>query len=750
MKQSKNRKTESENITVFTYTAPEAASAADELHEEGCDIPMQDGDFADGKNNSRQLDDMEQTAAPSDETPEESVFISCEPLLEQDLQEDAPRRDEVDRDALRRIFNEGETEGEAVIDSVNYSAEEDDSKSDNNDDFDIVDSIAEIIANKVFNGDDPLHNTNAAEEIDPQQRYEEQSFTAGFNVLAEYDFTAEESAPSKKSIYDEYDEISGKVITAREDAEKRAEAAARHGFPKAEVKDVPPRVTAPPVLSKLVLTADGDNPEVLKLREDDFAEEDPSEQTAAEREEAPEKKRTTRFDYEHLLIEVQEHMSNTHQSLFVSDSLSEGDIHLIRDFILRYLIVEDITVSGMGTKEELAEKLLQDMVGFSFVSKLLEDADEMGLEEIDINAWNDIELIFANGRRKHDERFISPQHALDVVRRMLQVSDTIIDEAKPMALGSLAKNIRITVLKTPVLDEDVGISASIRIVRSAKLSRQNLEHNTATGDMLDLLALAVRYGVGICVAGNTGSGKTSTVGWLLSTVPDQKRIYTIEEGSREFDLVRRDEKGNITNSVIHTLTKPSLNEDNNIDQESLLDYALRFHPDIICVGEMRSREAFAAQEAARTGHTVITTIHSKSAVGAYYRMTTLAKRAHDFSDDTLLRLMVEAFPLVIYQRQLEDSSRKITEIIEGERFENGQIIYRTLFRYIVDDNGVVDGQTVVNGHFEHSSAISWQLAQELLQNGANKNEVDRFFNVKTDTSGEKLLNIAMHNEVRTL
>ena len=38
----------------------------------------------------------------------------------------------------------------------------------------------------------------------------------------------------------------------------------------------------------------------------------------------------------------------------------------------------------------------------------------------------------------------------------------------------------------------------------------------------------------------------------------------------------------------------------------LLEFALTCNPDIVCVGEMKSAEAFAAQEAARTGHAVIT------------------------------------------------------------------------------------------------------------------------------------------------
>ena len=213
----------------------------------------------------------------------------------------------------------------------------------------------------------------------------------------------------------------------------------------------------------------------------------------------------------------------------------------------------------------------------------------------------------------------------------------------------------------------------------------------------------------------------------MSSLPDSKRIYTIEEGSREFDLIRRGKNGEVVNSVIHTLTKSSLDKTSEITQENLLDLALRFNPDVICVGEMRSREAFAAQEAARTGHTVITTIHSKTAAGAYMRMTTLAKRAYEFADDTLMKMMVEAFPLIVFQRQMEDSSRKITEIIEGEDYTNGVLKYRVLFRYIVDDNSSgSDGKVRVKGHFERGEFISEHLRNEFIQNGAPKVIADLF------------------------
>lgn len=78
------------------------------------------------------------------------------------------------------------------------------------------------------------------------------------------------------------------------------------------------------------------------------------------------------------------------------------------------------------------------------------------------------------------------------------------------------------------------------------------------------------------------------------------------------------------------------NERQRVDQIALLDMALRFNPDIIVVGEMRGPEANAAQEAARTGVAVVTTIHSMSCEATYRRMVSLCKRAVDMSDETLM------------------------------------------------------------------------------------------------------------------
>ncbi len=394
----------------------------------------------------------------------------------------------------------------------------------------------------------------------------------------------------------------------------------------------------------------------------------------------------------------------------------------MKRYITKYIQDRRIAVNGMSG-EMLVDALYTEMAEYGVLTKYIFGS---GIEEIDVNSWRDIEVQYSDGRTvKLDARFDSPEHALSVIRRMLHVSGMVLDNASPIVLGHLSKNIRIAVLKNPIVDEDVGIAASIRIVNPQRMKKEDfIKCGTATEPMLDFLSLCVRYGISVCVAGATSSGKTTVAGWVLTTVPDNKRIYTIENGSRELALVR-ERDGRVVNSVIHTLTRDSDNDRQRVDQISLLDMALRFNPDIIVVGEMRGAEANAAQEAARTGVAVLTTIHSNSCEATYRRMVSLCKRAVDMSDQTLMDYVTEAYPVVVFCKQLENKQRRMMEIQECEILPDGSRRFRPLFQYVITENRMEDGKFIIEGHHEQVNTISASLAKRLLENGMPQAVIER-------------------------
>mgnify|MGYP002559870496 CR=1 FL=1 len=418
---------------------------------------------------------------------------------------------------------------------------------------------------------------------------------------------------------------------------------------------------------------------------------------------------TEGMPFAEVLSQVQSYLTGTYSTL-ITESGDEAKEQMKRR-IARYLQDNRMAVDGMS-QSELVDALYTEMAEYGFLTKYI-FAD--GIEEIDINSWRDIEIQYSDGRTvKLEEHFDSPDHAANVIRRMLQNSGKVLDNASPIITSRLAKNIRVSVIKTPVLDEDAGVAASIRIVNPKNLTKEDfVGSGTATEEMLDFLAECIRYGISVCVAGATSSGKTTLLGWLLTTIPDNKRIYSIENGSRELALVRRKE-GRVVNSVIHTLTRDSENERQRIDQTALLDMALRFNPDIIVVGEMRGPEANAAQEAARTG---VTTIHSMSCDATYRRMVSLCKRAVEMRDETLMGFVTEAYPIVAFCKQLENKERRLMEIMECEILPDGTRSFRPLFEYQIEENRIENGKFIVKGSHRRVNAISDSLRRRLMENG---------------------------------
>ena len=430
-----------------------------------------------------------------------------------------------------------------------------------------------------------------------------------------------------------------------------------------------------------------------------------------------------------VLSQVQSYLSGTYATL-ITEKGDEAKEQMKRR-IARYLQDNRMAVDGMS-QSELVDALYTEMAEYGFLTKYI-FAD--GIEEIDINSWRDIEIQYSDGRTvKLEEHFDSPDHAANVIRRMLQNSGKVLDNASPIITSRLAKNIRVSVIKTPVLDEDAGVAASIRIVNPKNLTKEDfVGSGTATEEMLDFLSACLRYGVSICVAGATSSGKTTVAGWLLSTIPDRKRIFTIEDGSRELQLIR-EQNGRGVNSVVHTQTRDSENERQRIDQIALLDIALRFNPDIIAVGEMRGPEANAAQEAARVGVAVLTTIHSSSSEGTYRRMVSLCKRAVDTPDDTLMGYVTEAYPIVVYCRQLENKERRITNISECEILPDGSRRLHKLYEYNITENRLEGDRFIIEGHHRKCEEMSESLQRRFIENGMPRGELEQFIQRKEKTA----------------
>ena len=432
------------------------------------------------------------------------------------------------------------------------------------------------------------------------------------------------------------------------------------------------------------------------------------------------------IDFVTLLSMVQEHISSKYAATLTDTT----KLSQLKSYIEKYLRDTAYSVEGM-TDEKLCDKIYSEMAEYSILTPFLVRDN---VEEININAWNDVAITYTNGKiEKVKEHFYSPTHATDIVKRLLHHSGMIIDNASPMSQGHLPNNTRITALKAPVVDDEIGVSVSIRLLHPSRVNKtQIIKSGNATEKMIDFLCTCMRYGVSVVVAGATSSGKTTLLNALLTTIPDGKRVFTIESGSRELALVRKDKKGNVVNNVVHTLSRPSDNEAYDITQEDLVVASLRFNPDIVCVGEMRDVECYSAVEASLTGHTVVSTVHASAADAAHMRIALLCQKRFPIDFKTSLMQAGQAFPIVVYTHKLENNERKIMDITECEILPNGERAYHTLFRFNITKNVIEKGKNITEGHFEQPEIMSDSLKKKLMQFGVPQDVLSTFLEKGAD------------------
>ena len=177
--------------------------------------------------------------------------------------------------------------------------------------------------------------------------------------------------------------------------------------------------------------------------------------------------------------------------------------------------------------------------------------------------------------------------------------------------------LRVATIPTANQNEDVVM----RVLSSSEL---------VPIDKLDLTPRNVRelkkvsekpYGLILCV-GPTGSGKTTTLHALLGHInkPDRK-IWTAE------DPVEITQYG-----LRQVQVMPKI----GFDFAAAMRAFLRADPDVIMVGEMRDEEtASTGIEASLTGHLVLSTLHTNSAVETIIRLLDMGLDPFNFADALL-------------------------------------------------------------------------------------------------------------------
>jgi flagellar protein FlaI len=126
------------------------------------------------------------------------------------------------------------------------------------------------------------------------------------------------------------------------------------------------------------------------------------------------------------------------------------------------------------------------------------------------------------------------------------------------------------------------------------------------------LWLMVKYRVPIMVIGELFTGKTTTINAILSMIPPDSRVFTIEDAP---------ELAAPSRYWIRTITREDVdNPQDRISVFSLLKIAVRMSVDYIIVGEVRGEEARDWAQAILLGHGGLTSFHASTVEAALLRL----------------------------------------------------------------------------------------------------------------------------------
>ena len=262
------------------------------------------------------------------------------------------------------------------------------------------------------------------------------------------------------------------------------------------------------------------------------------------------------------------------------------------------------------SKTKRQVKIIEEAPVTKIVATILRYAAEGDASDVHIEHMEDkIRVRFRVDGVLHTSLILPANIHSAVVARIKVLANMKLDEKRKPQDGRFSAQIenRKVDFRVSTFPAYYGEKIVMRILEPEKGVRSLEEAGLSPTDLKKLKkAIEKPYGM-ILISGPTGSGKSTTLYSLLNEMDRETKNVLSLEDPVEFNI-----KG-----VSQSQVRPEI----GYTFASGLRTTLRQDPDIIMVGEIRDRETAAlAIQAALTGHLVLSTIHTNSAVGVIPRL----------------------------------------------------------------------------------------------------------------------------------
>ena len=249
------------------------------------------------------------------------------------------------------------------------------------------------------------------------------------------------------------------------------------------------------------------------------------------------------------------------------------------------------------------------------------------------------------------------------VRASMQITERRLPQDGKITLTIKGKPVELRAATMPVRDGNIIQEEKITMrLLSAVVSFPNLDKLNLNPVHLSLLRKALTMANGIViVTGPTGSGKTTTLYASVQEI-DRERLNVV---SLEDPI----------ESYITGITQTQINDQIGLTFAHGLRAVLRQAPHVILLGEIRDKEvAHIAVQAANTGHLVLTTLHTNSALGTFQRLQAMGAEPHHIADAVRLimaqRLIPKLCPVCRKTRKTTDVEKARILKISGIKLKD--------------------------------------------------------------------------------
>jgi type II secretory ATPase GspE/PulE/Tfp pilus assembly ATPase PilB-like protein len=232
--------------------------------------------------------------------------------------------------------------------------------------------------------------------------------------------------------------------------------------------------------------------------------------------------------------------------------------------------------------------------------------------------------------------------------------DLDIAGRNPLQDGSFTASLkgRMVEMRVSTLEEIGGEKLAIRILEAESATTDLTKLGLTPRGENDLRAFLARSQGMLVVSGPTGSGKSTTLHCMLRAVDRKRRnVIAIEDP---------------VETRLEYVTHVAVNASAGLTFAGALRNALRQDPNVLMIGEIRDSETAAiALQSGLTGHLVLSTVHSRDALGTVTRLSDLGVEPHLIADvlnfalaQRLVRVLCKRCRKPVHEHEYKDHPLK--------------------------------------------------------------------------------------------